>query len=304
MKYVTSVRELIGNTPMLRTLPELPAALFYKLESFNPAGSAKDRPAVQMIEDAVASGVLPRSGGTVIEPTSGNTGIGLAAYGVPMGMRVIIVMPDTMSAERIALIRAYGAEIVLTPGAEGMRGAIAKAEALAAEIPGSFIPAQFDNPSNPRAHYLTTGPEIWRDTDGKIDVLVAGVGTGGTLCGTAKFLKEMNPAVEIVGCEPAESPVITEGRAGAHKIQGIGANFVPANFDPSVVDRVVTVAGEDAIAETVAIARREGFLVGISSGCAAFAARAIASDPAYRGKTVVAILPDTGEHYLSTGIFD
>lgn len=304
MKYVSSLRELIGNTPMLRALPALPAVLLYKLESFNPAGSAKDRPAVGMIDDAMEAGLLPRTGGTVIEPTSGNTGIGLAAYGVPMGLRVIIVMPDTMSAERISLIRAYGAEILLTPGAEGMSGAIAKAEELAREIPGSFIPGQFDNPSNPAAHYRTTGPEIWRDTDGKIDVLVAGIGTGGTLCGTARFLKEKNPAVEVVGCEPASSPVLTEGRAGAHKIQGIGANFVPANYDASVVDRVVTVTDEDAIAETAAIARRHGLLVGISSGCAAFAARQIAADPAYAGKTVVAILPDTGEHYLSTGIFD
>lgn len=304
MKYVTKIRDLIGSTPMLRTLPGLPAALFYKLESFNPAGSAKDRAAVQMIEDAVAEGKIPPTGGTLIEPTSGNTGIALAAYGVSMGHRVMIVMPDTMSAERIALIRAYGAEIVLTPGAEGMSGAIARAEELAAQIPGSVIPSQFDNPSNPRAHERTTGPEIWRDTDGKIDVLVAGIGTGGTLCGTARYLKAQNPAIEVVGCEPASSPVLTEGRAGAHKIQGIGANFIPGNYDPTVVDRVVTVTDADAIAETVAIARREGVLVGISSGCAAFAARQIASDPAYAGKNVVAILPDTGEHYLSTGIFD
>lgn len=303
MKIYNSSRELIGNTPLLRTLPELPAALLYKLENLNPAGSAKDRAAVGMIDAAVKDGSLA-AGGTVIEPTSGNTGIGLAAYGVPMGFRVIIVMPDTMSAERISLIRAYGAQIVLTPGAEGMSGAIKKAEELAREIPGSFIASQFDNPANPEAHYRTTGPEIWRDTDGKVDVIVAGIGTGGTLCGTARYLKEMNPAVEVVGCEPASSPLITEGRAGSHKIQGIGANFIPGNYDPALVDRVIAVTDDDAIAETVAIARREGILVGISSGCAAYAARMIASDPAYAGKTVVAILADTGEHYLSTGIFN
>lgn len=303
MKIYNSSRELIGNTPLLRTLPELPATLLYKLESMNPAGSAKDRAAVGMIDAAVRNGRLAARG-TVIEPTSGNTGIGLAAYGVPMGFRVIIVMPDTMSAERISLIRAYGAQIVLTPGAEGMSGAIKKAEELALEIPGSIIASQFDNPANPEAHYRTTGPEIWRDTDGKIDVIVAGIGTGGTLCGTARYLKEMDPSVEVVGCEPASSPLITEGRAGSHKIQGIGANFIPGNYDPSVVDRVVAVTDDDAIDEAVAIARREGILVGISSGCAAYAARMIASDPAYAGKTVVAILPDTGEHYLSTGLFN
>lgn len=303
MKIYNSSRELIGNTPLLRTLPELPAALLYKLENLNPAGSAKDRAAVGMIDAAVKDGSLA-AGGTVIEPTSGNTGIGLAAYGVPMGFRVIIVMPDTMSAERISLIRAYGAQIVLTPGAEGMSGAIKKAEELAREIPGSFIASQFDNPANPEAHYRTTGLEIWRDTDGKVDVIVAGIGTGGTLCGTARYLKEMNPAVVVVGCEPASSPLITEGRAGSHKIQGIGANFIPGNYDPALVDRVIAVTDDDAIAETVAIARREGILVGISSGCAAYAARMIASDPAYAGKTVVAILADTGEHYLSTGIFN
>lgn len=303
MRVYESMRELVGGTPLLHTLPQLGAALLYKLESFNPAGSAKDRAAIFMLDDALDRGRIPREGGVVIEPTSGNTGIGLAAYGVPMGLRVIIVMPDSMSAERIALIRAYGAEIVLTDGKKGMSGAIEKAEELAREIPGSFIASQFDNPANPAAHYATTGPEIWEDTDGKVDVLVAGIGTGGTLCGCAAYLKKKNPDIEIVGCEPASSPVITEGRSGAHKIQGIGANFIPGNYSSALVDRVITVSDEDAIEETVRIARREGLLVGISSGCAAYCARKIAEDPKYAGKTVVAILPDTGEHYLSTGIF-
>lgn len=304
MRIYSGMRELMGNTPLLRTQPELGATLLYKLESFNPAGSAKDRAALFMLDDAIDRGLIPREGGVVIEPTSGNTGIGLAAYGVPMGLRVIIVMPDTMSAERIALIRAYGAEIVLTPGKEGMSGAVAKARELAEEIPGSFVASQFDNPANPAAHYATTGPEIWHDTDGKVDVLVAGIGTGGTLCGCGMYLKKMNPDIEIVGCEPASSPLITEGRSGAHKIQGIGANFIPGNYSAACVDRVVAVNDEDAISETVRIARREGLLVGISSGCAAYCARMIAEDPKYAGKTIVAILPDTGEHYLSTGIFD
>lgn len=303
MKIYNSLAEIAGNTPLLRAYPELPGTLLYKLESFNPAGSAKDRAAITMLREAERKGLL-KKGGTVIEPTSGNTGIALAAYGVPCGYRVIIIMPDSMSRERIDLIKAYGAEIILTPGAEGMSGSIIKAKELADSIPGSFIPGQFDNHDNPLAHFETTGPEIFRDTDGRVDVLVAGIGTGGTICGTSGYLKSMNPAIETVGCEPASSPMITEGRSGAHAIQGIGANFIPDNFNPALVDRVVCVKDGDAISETVAIARRYGILVGISSGCAAYAARMIASDPAYRGKTVVAILPDTGEHYISTGIFN
>jgi len=295
--------ELCGSTPLLRVYPELPARLLYKLELFNPAGSAKDRIALGMLKDAAASGVL-KPGGTVIEPTSGNTGIGLAAYGVPMGYKVIIVMPDSMSKERIALIKAYGAEIVLTPGSEGMSGAIKKAEELKASIPGSIIASQFDNPANPASHYSSTGPEIWKDTCGQVDILVSGIGTGGTLCGTARYLKEKNPRLISVACEPLSSPLIKLGRSGPHKIQGIGANFIPANFDASVVDFIADVSDEDAINETVKIARDTGILVGISSGCAAAEARRLASLPENAGKTIVAILPDTGEHYISTGIFD
>ena len=302
MKIYESVEQMIGNTPLLHAYPELPATLLYKLESFNPAGSAKDRTAIALIRQAEKKGFL-KPGGTIIEPTSGNTGIGLAAYGVPMGYRVIIVMPDTMSAERINLIRAYGAEIVLTPGKDGMSGSIATARELAGTIPDSFIPGQFDNPDNPYAHYTTTGPEIWRDTDGNVDVLVAGIGTGGTLCGTAAYLKEMKKSVICIGCEPAASPVITKGKSGHHGIQGIGANFIPGNYNPYVVDEVFCVSDEDAVSETVAIARKYGILTGISSGCAAYAARMLASRPDFAGKTIVAILPDTGEHYISTGIF-
>ncbi len=303
MKIYNSITELAGNTPLLRSRDNLGAELVYKIEAFNPAGSAKDRVAVAMLCDARERGVLAE-GGTVIEPTSGNTGIGLAAYGVPMGYRVILVMPDTMSRERISLIRAYGAEVVLTEGAKGMKGAIEMAEALANEIEGAFIPAQFENPSNPDAHYRSTGREIWEDTEGAVDVFVATVGTGGTLSGTARYLKEKNPNIEIVGVEPAASPLITKGIAGAHKIQGIGANFIPKNYDASVVDRVIAVTDEDAMAEAKALVRREGIFAGISSGAASFAARALASMPEYKGKRIVALLPDSGERYISTGIFE
>ncbi|MCQ2427896.1 MAG: cysteine synthase A [Clostridia bacterium] len=302
-KIYGSVAELCGSTPLLRVRPELPAVLLYKLEAFNPAGSAKDRVALNMLRCAANTGKL-RPGGTVIEPTSGNTGIGLAAYGVPMGYRVVIVMPDSMSRERIDLIKAYGAEIVLTPGARGMQGAIEKAEEIRSSTPGSVIASQFDNPANPAAHYASTGPEIWKDTEGKVDIIVAGIGTGGTLCGTAMYLKEKKPSVKAIGCEPASSPLIRKGYSGPHKIQGIGANFVPANFNPDVVDGIADITNEDAIAETVKIARETGLLVGISSGCAAFEAARLASLPENAGKTIVAILPDTGEHYISTGIFE
>lgn len=303
MKIYNSITELAGNTPLLRSRDSLGAELVYKIEAFNPAGSAKDRVAVAMLCDARERGVLAE-GGTVIEPTSGNTGIGLAAYGVPMGYRVILVMPDTMSRERVSLIRAYGAKVVLTEGAKGMKGAIERAEALANEIEGAFIPAQFENPSNPDAHYRSTGREIWEDTEGAVDVFVATVGTGGTLSGTARYLKEKDPNIEIVGVEPAASPLITKGIAGAHKIQGIGANFIPKNYDASVVDRVLTVTDEDAMAEAKALVRREGIFAGISSGAASFAARALAGMPEYKGKRIVALLPDSGERYISTGIFE
>ncbi len=298
-----NLEQLVGNTPMLHIHQDLGANVYAKLEMFNPAGSAKDRPAIEMLNQAEASGQLIR-GGTVIEATSGNTGIGLACYGTVRGYKVKIIMPDTMSKERIDLIRAYGAEVILTPGSEGMKGSSALAEKLHAEIPGSIIAGQFSNHANPDAHTKTTGPEIWRDLDGKIDVLVAGVGTGGTLCGTAAYLKKMNPSIRVIAVEPESSPLISRGISGPHKIQGIGANFIPDNFDSSLVDGVITVSNEDAINETVALARRYGLLCGISSGCASFAAGLIASLPANAGKTIVTVFPDTGEHYLSTGIFN
>ena len=301
-KIFKSVEELCGQTPLLEVYPGLPGRILCKLELFNPAGSVKDRVAVNMIKRARESGQL-KDGSVIIEATSGNTGIGLAAYGSAAGYRVIIVMPDSMSRERIDLMKAYGAEVVLTPGAEGMSGAAAEAARLAETIPGSFVASQFDNPANPEAHELTTGPELLKDTGGKIDLLVAGIGTGGTLCGTARYLKRYIPGLVAVGCEPASSPMITEGRAGKHKIQGIGANFVPANYDPSVVDRVTTVTDEEAYAAALAFARDYGLLTGISSGCALAAAKKIASLPENIGKTIVAILPDTGEHYISTGMF-
>ena len=308
MARYESVTELVGNTPLLalhriETELGLTAKIYAKLESFNPASSAKDRIALAMIEDAEARGAL-RPGATIIEPTSGNTGIGLAAIGCSRGYRVIIVMPDTMSIERQKLMRAYGAEVILTPGKEGMKGAIEKAEALQKEMVGSFIPNQFSNPANPRAHYLTTGKEIFRDTDGAIDILVAGIGTGGTLSGCAAYLKEQKPSLRAIGVEPKASPLLTTGKAGAHAIQGIGANFVPDTLDRSQIDEILTVQDEEAYKAARLIARTEGLLVGISSGAALSAAIQVAKMEENAGKTIVVVLPDTGEHYLSTTLFD
>ena len=302
-RIFSDISELCGSTPLLKSRLDLPARLLYKLEQFNPAGSTKDRVALSMLNSAIETGRL-KPGGTVIEPTSGNTGIGLAAYGRHMGFRVIIVMPDSMSAERVSLIRAYGAQIVLTPGEKGMSGSLAEAERLRDSIPGAVILSQFDNSANPFAHFLTTGPEIWKDTEGQVDILVAGIGTGGTLCGTARYLKQMNPELIVVGCEPASSPLIGKGYAGKHGIAGIGADFIPANFDRTLVDIIAEVSDEEAREETRRLASETGLLTGISSGCAAFKARKLAELPENEGKTVVAILPDTGEHYLSTGLFD
>ena len=306
-KYCTSVEQLIGNTPLLELTniekeEGLGARVFAKLEYLNPAGSAKDRIGKAMIDDAEASGKL-KPGSVIIEPTSGNTGIGLACVGGVRGYRVIIVMPDTMSMERRLLMKAYGAELVLTEGAKGMKGAIEKAEELAAEIPGSFIPGQFDNPANPAAHKATTGPEIWRDLDGKVDVFVAGVGTGGTLTGTGAYLKEQNPDVKIVAVEPADSPLLGGGKAGAHELQGIGANFIPAVLDTKIYDEVIAVTSEDAFAAGRQLGRREGVLVGISSGAAAWAALQLAKRPENQGKNIVVLLPDTGDRYLSSRMF-
>lgn len=307
MKIYRSVKELIGRTPLLElanyeTAHGLEATLLAKLECMNPAGSAKDRVAAHMITRAEEAGLLA-PGGTIIEPTSGNTGIGLAAVGASRGYRVILTMPDTMSVERRNLIAAYGAEIVLTPGAQGMAGAVAKAEELNRSIPGSIVAGQFYNPANPEAHYLTTGPEVWEDTEGKVDIFVAGVGTGGTISGTGRYLKEKNPAVQIVGVEPAASPLLTKGQAGSHGLQGIGANFVPENFDRSVADEIIPVAETDAYAAGRELAQKEGVLVGITSGAAVWAAAELARRPENKGKVIVALLPDTGERYLSTPMF-
>ena len=304
MKIYNNVAELVGKTPLLRLNnieKEFGASanILAKLECFNPAGSAKDRPALEMIRRAEAEGLLSE-GSVIIEPTSGNTGIGLAAIGVSEGYRVKIVMPDSMSEERIKLMKLYGAEVVLTPGAEGMSGSIREAQRIAAETPNAFIPSQFDNPANPLAHYKTTGPEIWEDTDGKIDILVAGIGTGGTLSGAGKYLKEKNPDIKVIGVEPKSSPLITEGVAGKHKIQGIGANFIPENLDGEIYDEVITVSDEDAYKYALLMARKEGIAVGISSGAALAGALAIASRPENEGKTVVAVMTDTGDRYLST----
>ena len=302
-----SIEELVGNTPLLQTqrynaryAPN--ASLLCKLEAFNPAGSAKDRVGLSMILAAEADGVLT-PGATIIEPTSGNTGIGLSSIASARGYRVILTMPDTMSVERRKLLAAYGAEIVLTPGAEGMRGAIAKAEELAAAIPGSFIPAQFENPANPRAHFDTTGPEIWKDTEGRVDIFVAGVGTGGTLSGVGAYLKEQNPACRVVAIEPAASPLLSTGVAGPHGLQGIGANFVPKNFDAAVCDEILTVTEEEAYAAARALVATEGILCGITSGAALHGATRLANRPENKGKTIVVLLPDTGERYLSTPLF-
>lgn len=306
-KIYTSADQLIGRTPLLE-LTHIEAAeglqvkILGKLEYFNPAGSVKDRIAKAMIDDAEASGKL-KPGSVIIEPTSGNTGIGLASVAAARGYRIIIVMPETMSVERRQLMKAYGAELVLTDGAKGMKGAIAKADELAREIPNSFVPGQFVNPANPDAHKRTTGPEIWEDTDGKVDIFVAGVGTGGTVTGVGEYLKSQNPAVKVVAVEPATSPVLSKGVAGAHKIQGIGAGFVPDVLNTKVYDEVIPVANEDAFAAGKLVGHREGVLVGISSGAAVWAAIELAKRPENKGKTIVALLPDTGDRYLSTPLF-
>ncbi len=305
MALVQSMTQLVGNTPLLalRRLGEgLPASLYAKLEYLNPAGSIKDRAALSMILDAEEKGLL-QPGGAIIEPTSGNTGIGLAAIGISRGYRVILTMPESMSVERRKLLAAYGAELVLTEGARGMAGAIQRAEELQREIPGSIIAGQFENPANPAAHYRTTGPEIWRDLEGRVDMLVAGVGTGGTLSGAGRYLKEQNPAVQLVAVEPAASPLLSGGKAGPHGLQGIGANFVPENFDRSLCDRIVTVREAEAYAAARVLARQEGVLVGITSGAALHAAMSLAKEPENAGKQIVAILPDTGDRYLSTPLF-
>ena len=298
-KIYSDITELIGGTPLVRLSRFAPGlGVLAKLERQNPAGSAKDRVALSMLRAAEAEGRLA-PGGLVIEPTSGNTGIGLAALAAALGYRAVIVMPDSMSPERIKLIAAYGAEVVLTPGAKGMAGAVAKAEEISARSPGSIVAGQFSNPANPRAHYETTGPEIWRDTDGRVAAFVCGVGTGGTITGVGRYLKEQDPAVRVIAMEPASSPLLSEGRAGAHAIQGIGANFVPEALDTSVYDEVVTVTDEDALSAMRELARTEGLLCGVSSGAAAFAARELAKRPEFAGKSVVCLLPDTGERYLS-----
>ena len=303
----TSADQLIGNTPLLELThieqtENLQAKILAKLEYFNPAGSVKDRIAKAMIDDAEAAGKL-KPGSVIIEPTSGNTGIGLASVAAARGYRIIIVMPETMSVERRQLMKAYGAELVLTDGAKGMKGAIAKADELAKEIPNSFVPGQFVNPANPEAHRRTTGPEIWRDTDGKVDIFVAGVGTGGTITGTGSYLKAQNPAVKVVAVEPATSPVLSKGTAGAHKIQGIGAGFVPDVLDTKVYDEIITVSNEDAFATGKLVGHKEGVLVGISSGAAVWAAVELAKRPENKGKNIVVLLPDTGDRYLSTPLF-
>ncbi|MBQ8010650.1 MAG: cysteine synthase A [Oscillospiraceae bacterium] len=307
MKTYTRITDLIGGTPLLELAgieksQQLEATLLGKLEYFNPAGSVKDRIAKAMIDDAEAKGLL-KPGSVIIEPTSGNTGIGLSAVAASRGYRIIIAMPETMSVERRNLMKAYGAELVLTEGAKGMKGAIEKAKELAAEIPNSFIPSQFTNPANPAVHEATTGVEIWNDTDGKVDIFVAGVGTGGTISGVGAYLKSQNPNVKVVAVEPKGSPVLSEGVAGAHKIQGIGAGFVPETLNTGIYDEIITVENEDAFETGRAIARNEGVLVGISSGAAVWAAIQLAKRPENKGKTIVALLPDTGERYLSTPMF-
>ena len=307
MRTFDKITDLIGGTPILKlnnyiALNELPANIYAKLEYFNPAGSVKDRIAKAMIDDAEAMGAL-KPGAVIIEPTSGNTGIGLAAVAASKGYRIILTMPETMSVERRNLLKAYGAELVLTDGAKGMKGAIAKAEELAQQIEGGFIPSQFTNSANPTAHFNTTGPEIWEDTDGKVDIFVAGVGTGGTISGVGKYLKSKNPNVKVVAVEPAGSPVLSKGVAGPHKIQGIGAGFVPETLDTKIYDEIIAVENEDAFATGRTLARKEGLLVGISSGAAVYAATQLAKRPENKGKNIVVLLPDTGDRYLSTPMF-
>lgn len=307
MKTYDTITDLIGSTPLLKlnrfaAAENLGAEVYAKLEYFNPAGSVKDRIAYAMITDAEKSGAL-KPGSVIIEPTSGNTGIGLAAVAAARGYRIIIVMPETMSVERRQLMKAYGAELVLTEGAKGMKGAIAKADELAKEIPNSFIPGQFVNPANPEMHFQTTGPEIWEDTDGQVDYFTAGVGTGGTVTGVGKFLKSKNPNVKVAAIEPSDSPVLSQGRAGSHKIQGIGAGFVPDTLDTSVYDEVMPITNEDAFATAKLLAKKEGILVGISSGASLYAAIQIAKRPEAKGKTIVALLPDSGDRYYSTPLF-
>ena len=307
MRTFDKITDLIGGTPILKlnnyiALNELPANIYAKLEYFNPAGSVKDRIAKAMIDDAEAKGAL-KPGAVIIEPTSGNTGIGLAAVAASKGYRIILTMPETMSVERRNLLKAYGAELVLTDGAKGMKGAIAKAEELAQQIEGGFIPSQFTNSANPTAHFNTTGPEIWEDTDGKVGIFVAGVGTGGTISGVGKYLKSKNPNVKVVAVEPASSPVLSKGVAGPHKIQGIGAGFVPETLDTKIYDEIIAVENEDAFATGRTLARKEGLLVGISSGAAVYAATQLAKRPENKGKNIVVLLPDTGDRYLSTPMF-
>ena len=306
-KIYKSAGELVGKTPLLELsnyekAHDLPAKILAKMEGFNPAGSVKDRVALQMIEDAEKEGLL-KPGATLIEPTSGNTGIGIASVAAAKGYKALIVMPDTMSVERRNMLKAYGAKLVLTPGKEGMKGAIAKAEELQKEIPGSFIPGQFSNPSNPKAHLLTTGPEIWEDTDGDVDIFVAGVGTGGTVSGIGKYLKSKNPDIQIVAVEPSGSQVLAGEKAGPHKIQGIGAGFIPDTLDISVYDEIIPVTDEEAFVNGREIARSEGILVGISSGAAAAAARKLAMRPENKGKNIVVLFPDNGDRYLSTPMY-
>lgn len=308
MNIYKSITDLIGKTPLLELsnyekANDLKVKLIAKLEYFNPAGSVKDRVARAMIEDAEQNGLLSKNA-VIIEPTSGNTGIGLASIATAKGYRIILVMPETMSIERRNLVKAYGAKLVLTEGAKGMKGAIAKAEKLAAEIPNSFVPSQFENPANPAAHKATTGPEIWEDTDGKVDIFVSGVGTGGTISGVGEYLKSKNPNIKIVAVEPESSPVLSKGTAAPHKIQGIGAGFIPNTLNTSIYDEIITVSNEDAFATGKEIAKTEGVLVGISSGAALWAATKLAERPENEGKTIVAIFPDTGERYLSTPLFE
>ena len=306
-KIYQNVEALIGRTPLMEVSrieeeEKLKARIYAKLELFNPAGSVKDRVAFAMIEDAEARGAL-KPGATIIEPTSGNTGVGLAMVATIKGYHLILTMPETMSVERRNILKAYGAEVVLTDGAKGMKGAIAKAEELAKEIPGSFIPGQFENPANPKAHAATTGPEIWNDTDGKVDIFVAGVGTGGTITGTGEYLKSQNPNVKVVAVEPATSPVLSEGKAGPHKIQGIGAGFVPDTLDTKVYDEIIPVENEDAFETSKLLTKKEGILTGISSGAALYAAIQLAKRPENKGKVIVALLPDSGDRYYSTPLF-